>query len=138
MLSILAFFLHLLVWLRQVVDDPTSLSFFGMIALLAVPGVLGWLWTFIYGGLKTVWPWYDKLDARVHQIATPILGWLFSAYVVHKLGFAPIEGVSGVTQAWFIGGMSALVNGGIFRYLKRKSPVDATLALETTRKSKAA
>jgi hypothetical protein len=125
--------------LRLVQDlDPNSLTFTGMLLYVALPGLAGYVATFLYGGVKTILPFYDKLPAGVHQILAPLFAFVFGYFVVGKLGLNAIGDVHTAGYDWYLGAATTLMQGGIFRFFKRKAPVDATVALEASRESKVA
>ena len=116
-------------------QDPNDLTFTGALLYVALPGVAGLVATFLYGGVKTILPFYDRLDAKVHQILAPVFGFLFGYFVVGKLGLPAMGDVHAATMEWYLGATTSLGMAGIFRFFKRKAPVDATVALDASRKS---
>jgi quinol-cytochrome oxidoreductase complex cytochrome b subunit len=117
--------------------DPNSLTFTGMILYVALPGLAGYVATFLYSGIKTILPFYDNLDAKVHQILAPVFAFLFGFFVIGKLGLTAIGDVHTAGLDWYLGATTTLMQAGVFRFFKRKAPVDATVALKASRESKA-
>lgn len=108
-----------------------------VIALVAAPW-LGWISEKAYGGLKTIFPAYDKLDPKYHQSLAPLFGLLggFLASWLNMPGLSDLTDLHGITANV----VDAIVNGlfmaGIFRWEKSKNPGDTTVKLETSRASK--
>jgi hypothetical protein len=115
--------------------DASDLTTLGALLLAALPGISGALATLAYSGVKTILPPYDRLPAIVHQIAAPLFGFLFGYFLVTKLGLRPVDTLAGLDLEWWNASFTSLGMAGIFRYFKRSTPTDATIALEATRKS---
>ncbi len=111
---------------------PEALSPLGALAVAILSGVIGWLSSKAYDGLKTLLPMYDRLPAIVHQIAAPVFQFGFG-WVSAATGAELLTDVHGVSAGWLGGLLNILLAAGIKRWEKSRQPADATAILESSR-----
>jgi hypothetical protein len=116
--------------------EPAQGSNAALTAALAAAAVIaaGYAAKLIYDGIKTTFPWYDRLPALVHQILAPIWGFLFGA-VTSATGAELLTDIHAINAAWIGGILVTGIQAGFKRLEKAKNPTDATVALEASRAS---
>jgi len=114
--------------------DYTPITPLGILALAVAQAVISWLSAKLYDGLKTIIPQYDSLPSWIHQVAAPLLGFLFG-FISTATGTELITDVHGISSGVIGGLLNALVMAGIKRWEKQSNPVDATMVLDQTRLS---
>lgn len=126
--------LHALTALVLLQDASGPSTSFGLLVAAVLAPVIPWLAGKSYDGLKTIFPFFDRLPAIVHQVLAPLFG-VASGWLTASFGVAAFTDLHGVTPGLIGGVYTALAMAGIKRWEKSKHPMDATIAVAASRES---
>lgn len=116
-------------------DPDVPVTPLGLLAVAVLTPIVAYISKLGYDGIKTIWPWWDRQKALVHQVAAPLwsfgMGWLSAA-----AGVAALVDIHAIDDTWIAGLLNVLVTAGIKRWEKAQKPVDATAVMQTTRTDK--